>query len=244
MPRTNPSTGNPRNPRQPRGTPKTPQPVVPMPDVPVPIAPPPATALDQGNATLQALTGINFSPTLPTTLPDFSKLTQVSDVGSPTHFDAAGWNRVSDAQRVEDARHYRELKNYAANVGDGVRVLNEMAVAALAATDYGKTLIRYATGVEAMSTETVKFRVQQTESAIAAEKLLGKQNDLHHQSQLNAVNLTQDNQLIAFRHQQNQAQQHQYEADLAALATKLDETLRKNDSDRLDVSHKYPQLLN
>ncbi|MBD3887057.1 hypothetical protein IFO70_36185 [Phormidium tenue FACHB-886] len=254
--RKNPATGNPRG-RKPKEMPKAPTTIIPVQPDPLPptiidrqpspvdaptVPPSPIVNRQQGDATLQTLTGLNLPDTIQANLPDFQGLMQVVDVGSPSSFDAAGWSRVTDTQRVEDARHYRELKNYAANIRDGVGVLNEMTLAAVAATDFGKNLIRYATGLEGAKTEVVKFQIQQTETAIAGEKLLGKQNDLQHQVELNAVDRTRDSQLIQFRTQQNQAQALQYQADLEGLAAKLEATQRKNEADLLDTAHKYPAL--
>ena len=233
MPRTNPSTGNGRKPKAVKAPPSTTIPIAPL---PVPLN------RDRSDLTRQSLTGLNLPDRLSANLSNFSSLVNVSDVGTPSSFDAAGWQRVTDSQRVVDERHYRELKNYAHNIKDGVDTLSVMAQAAVAATEFGKTLIRYATGVEGMNTEAVRFQIQQADSEIATAKLAGKAIDLHYQNDLNRTHQTKYSQDIEYRDGINQTNARQYQADLDTLAIRLDGTLRKNEFELLEVEHKYPQF--
>ncbi|MBD3885942.1 hypothetical protein IFO70_30000 [Phormidium tenue FACHB-886] len=246
MPRTNPSTGNSRNDKS--KTTKTKHKNMPQePTIVVPVAPslpaPPSTnSSRQGDVTLQRLTGLSFPDALKANLPAFENLLNVADIASPAAFETAGWSRVTDAQRVEDKRAFRELTNYVENVQDGVKAYNLAATVAVATTEVGKNLIRYATGIEGMKTEAVKFQIQQAETSIAGAKLVGKQQDLSHQISLNQLDLERDLQLVGFRTSQNSVQLSQYQADLQTLQNKLEATLLKNQADLLDTANKYPQL--
>lgn len=97
-------------------------------------------------------------------LPDFQSLMSVSDVSDPGSFDAAGYKRVTEAQRAKDKIHYQELKNWADNTSDGIGVLISMAGAAIKGAQLGQKMVQYATAREGIETELVGFRIQQSKT--------------------------------------------------------------------------------
>lgn len=97
-------------------------------------------------------------------LPDFQSLLNVSDVSSPASFDAAGYKRITEQQRALDKVHYQELKNWADNTSDGIGVLISMAGAAIKGAQLGQQMVRYATAREAIETERVNFKIQQSKT--------------------------------------------------------------------------------
>lgn len=102
--------------------------------------------------------------TLSVNLPDFQSLLNVSDVSNPSSFDAAGYGRVTEAQRAKDKIHYGELKNWADNTSDGIGVLISMAGAAIKGAQLGQQMVKYATAREAIETERVNFKIQQSKT--------------------------------------------------------------------------------
>ena len=136
------------------------------------------------------LSGLDFSKlplNLTTTLPDFQKLMSVSDVSKPGDFAAAGFQRVTDAQRAIDKVEFAEYKNYADNIGDGITVLISMADAAIKGAKLGQKQVQYATAREAINTELVNFNIQQAKTDQANAKLTAENMKTDHQVNINDV---------------------------------------------------------
>lgn len=125
--------------------------------------------------------------TLSVNLPDFQSLLSVSDVSNPGSFDAAGYGRVTDAQRAADKIHYGELKNWADNTSDGIGVLISMAGAAIKGAQLGQQLVKYATAREGIETEKVNFKIQQSKTNQAFYKLDREIMKEQHEATMNII---------------------------------------------------------
>lgn len=125
--------------------------------------------------------------TLSVNLPDFQRLLNVSDVSNPSSFDAAGYGRVTDAQRAADKIHYGELKNWADNTSDGIGVLISMAGAAIKGAQLGQQLVKYATAREAIETEKVNFKIQQSKTNQAFYRFDREVMKEQHEATMNII---------------------------------------------------------
>ncbi len=125
--------------------------------------------------------------TLTVNLPDFQSLLNVSDVSDPSSFDAAGYKRVTEQQRALDKVHYQELKNWADNTSDGIGVLISMAGAAIKGAQLGQQMVKYATAREAIETEKVNFKIQQSKTNQAFYKFDREVMKEQHESTMNIV---------------------------------------------------------
>lgn len=120
-------------------------------------------------------------------LPDFQSLMSVSDVSSPSSFDAAGYKRVTEAQRAKDKIHYQELKNWADNTSDGIGVLISMAGAAIKGAQLGQKMVQYATARESIETELVNFKIQQSKTNQRRFELDRNIMRENHEAQINII---------------------------------------------------------
>lgn len=125
--------------------------------------------------------------TLTTNLPDFQPLMAVSDVSSPQAFFAAGYNKVTDAQRAKDKVDFAEIKNWTDNVSDGIGVLISMAGAAIKGAQLGQQMVKYATAREAIQTEQVNFKIQQSKTNQAFYKLDREVMKEQHEATMNIL---------------------------------------------------------
>lgn len=120
-------------------------------------------------------------------LPDFQSLMSVSDVSSPSSFDAAGYKRVTEQQRALDKVHFQELKNWADNTSDGIGVLISMAGAAIKGAQLGQKMVQYATAREGIETELVNFKIQQSKTTQKRHQLDGEIMKEGFEAQMNIV---------------------------------------------------------
>lgn len=92
--------------------------------------------------------------------------------------------RVTDQQREEDKRIFKEMGNAADNLKDAIGVSNKYVDAGIAATKLGKSLISYQIGLQDIRTEKVNFQKSVVRTEIAFTELnelnlkLGYQNNL------------------------------------------------------------------
>lgn len=118
---------------------------------------------------------------------DFQSLMSVSDVSSPSSFDAAGYKRVTEQQRALDKVHYQELKSFADNTADGIGVLISMASAAIKGAQLGQKMVQYATAREGVETELVGFKIQQSKTTQKRFELDRNIMQEGHEAQMNIL---------------------------------------------------------
>lgn len=176
------------------------------------------------NTSIESLSGLNLPDALSATIPDFQTLLNPSDVANPSSFEAAGWKRVTEAQRKQDEVAYKELQNYAANVKDGINTLNSMAQASVAATKLGKTLVQYATGIQDIKSEMVSFQIAEAGTRKNQNKLAGIEQEIDHLANINT------------------SQSLDYQADLDQLSANLDRKLKKVEATKAETQQLYPAI--
>lgn len=102
------------------------------------------------------------------TIPDFQELANGA-IGTPESGFAPNpaLPRVSDQDRAEHERIFREQANAVDNLKDALKVANKYVEAAVLGTKLGKSLIQYHTGIQEIRTAKVEFAKAQTRTEIA-----------------------------------------------------------------------------
>lgn len=102
------------------------------------------------------------------TVPNFQELANGA-IGTPETGFAPNpaLPRVTDAERAEHERIFREQANAADNLKDALKVANKYVEAAVLGTRLGKSLIQYQTGIQEIRTAKVEFAKAQTRTEIA-----------------------------------------------------------------------------
>jgi hypothetical protein len=114
-------------------------------------------------------------------LPDFTPLTNVTDLSNPASFEAAGYGRVTNNERELNKIQYGEHKNYIDNISDGLDVMLSTFKAAIKSAKIGQEQVRYATAREGINTELNNLGIQQSKTRQGALKLdaeIGKETHL------------------------------------------------------------------
>lgn len=177
-----------------------------------------------GNISNALKTIASLPETLTVNIPDVQQLVGVSDVASPSSFDAAGWKRVTDEQRAEDEKHYKELQNWGRNLKDGIATVRVGVSAGIEAAKLGQDLVKYATAVEGIKTEGVNLDIQREKTAQAYVK---RDKEYATTAHLGALN---ENQALA------------YQVELEKLAIQLGGKQAEAQMLAAEVKAKYPVI--
>lgn len=106
------------------------------------------------------------------TLPDLREMASGA-IGAPESGFAPTdtISRTADAQREQNAQHYKEQMNTLDNLKDGIRLVNKIVSAGVEATTLGQVLMKYQIGLERMRHEGVNLQKAQTNTQIAQAEL-------------------------------------------------------------------------
>lgn len=161
---------------------------------------------------------INLPDEIVIQLPDFAG-SAASAVGfSPN----PALPRITDAQRSEDERAFREMANAAKNLKDSITVASEYVSAGIAATKLGQRLIQYKAGIADIRTALVGLQKSETKTAIAQAEL------------------AQLNETLAFQNGLLPQIQAEYQHKLTEAQGRADRARRKAESYLTETENLFP----